>query len=113
MNTASTLIQAGGRTVAKARRRTALRLPDREILGSPARRKLGGIQWPADEQMRDVSRKLTHICLEGKCREGAGVCFQSGDLAFPMQEIIRATTRAFEESRRAKHQRAGHSGTSR
>ena len=103
MNTLLTLTQARRRAASKERPRTAPRLPDHKSFGSPARTEPARIQWPTDEQMRDVSQKLARISREGRRCEVAGDYFKSGDLAFQMREIIRATAQAFEKCRRARH----------
>ena len=88
--------------VNRAPRQARARLADHKVLLSPARTERSRIQWPTGQQMQDVSKHLVRISREGKRCELAGDYFKSGDLAFQMQEIIRATTHLFEKSRRTR-----------
>src|SRR6266404_2799291 len=60
----------------------------------------GLIQWPTEKQISDVSKKLARISRMGIRAEANGDYFNSGDLAYQMQEIIRATAGLFERGRR-------------
>ena len=58
------------------------------------------IQWPTEKQILDVSKKLAKISRMGIRAESKGDYFNSGDLAYQMQEIIKATSGLFERGRR-------------
>ncbi len=58
------------------------------------------IQWPSEQQLQEVSRKLTRISRAGIRSEAAGDYFNSGELAYQLQEIIRATSELFKKSQR-------------
>jgi len=60
----------------------------------------GLIQWPTQKQMLEVSKKLAKISRMGIRAEAKGDYFNSGDLAYQMQEIIKATGELFERGRR-------------
>ena len=60
------------------------------------------IQWPTEKQLQAVSKQLTRICREGRRCERAGDYFNSGDTAFQLQEIIRATAQLHGKSLRTK-----------
>src|SRR3989442_14359132 len=60
----------------------------------------GLIQWPTEKQISEGSKKLAKISRMGSRAEANGDYFNSGDLAYQMQEIIRATTGLFERCRR-------------
>ncbi len=74
---------------------------DRPLFLSPPRTDRSRIQWPTEQQMQDVSKQLVRISREGKRRELAGDYFKSGDLAFQLQDIIRATGELLKKSQRA------------
>jgi hypothetical protein len=54
------------------------------------------------QQMQDVSKHLVRISREGRRCELAGDYFKSGDLAYQVQEIIRAGGELLKKSQRAK-----------
>ncbi len=58
------------------------------------------IQWPSEQQLQEVSRKLTRISRAGIRSEANGDYFNSGELAYQLQEIIRATSELFKKSQR-------------
>jgi len=58
------------------------------------------IQWPTEKQILDVSKTLAKISRMGIRAESKGDYFNSGDLAYQMQEIIKATSGLFERGRR-------------
>jgi hypothetical protein len=60
----------------------------------------GLIKWPSEKQILDVSKKLAKISRMGIRAEASGDYFNSGDLAYQMQEIIRTTAGLFERGRR-------------
>jgi len=65
------------------------------------RSKSNHIQWPTEQQIRAVSSQLARIQQIGIKSEIKGDYFRSGDLAFQMQEIIRATAELSKRSQRA------------
>lgn len=67
----------------------------------------GVIQWPTEKQLLDVSKKLTQISRMGIRAEANGDYFNSGDLAYQVQEIIRTTTGLFERGRRLQRKANG------
>lgn len=67
-----------------------------------ARSKQSFIQWPSEREIQDVSKRLARIQQAGICLEASGDYFKSGDLAYQIQEIIRATDELFKKSQRAK-----------
>jgi hypothetical protein len=61
------------------------------------------IQWPSEQEIQQVSKKLARINRVGIRWEANGDYFNSGDLAYQIQEIIRATAELFKKSQRIKH----------
>jgi hypothetical protein len=61
------------------------------------------IQWPTEQQIREVSSRLARISQQGIRWEARGDYFNSGDLAYQLQEILRATAELFKKSQRLKH----------
>ena len=68
----------------------------------PARDKQSLIQWTTEQQIQEVSKKLAGINEVALRSEVNGDYFQRGDLAYRIQEIVRATGELFEKSQRAK-----------
>jgi hypothetical protein len=60
------------------------------------------IQWPTEQKIFEVSKKLAQIKKLGIRSEATGDYFNSGDLAYQIQEIIRATADLFQKSQRIK-----------
>ena len=60
------------------------------------------IQWPTEKQILGVSKQLAQIGRMGIRSEAKGDYFHSGELAYQMQEIIRATNALFERGRRIR-----------
>jgi len=58
------------------------------------------IQWPSEQQILEVSKRLARINRLGIRWEASGDYFNSGDLAYQIQEIIRATDDLFKKSQR-------------
>ena len=52
--------------------------------------------------MREVSKQLASISRVGMLSEANGDYFKSGELAYEIQEIIRATAELLKKSQRAK-----------
>jgi hypothetical protein len=67
-----------------------------------ARDKPSLIQWTTEQQIQEVSKKLARINQVAIRSEVKGDYFRSGDLAYQIQEIIRATAELFKKSQRAK-----------
>ena len=61
------------------------------------------IQWPTDRELQEVSKRLASISRTGIRSEAMGDYFNSGDLAYQLQEIIQATSELFKRTRRLKH----------
>src|SRR5260370_26891921 len=61
------------------------------------------IQWPSEQEIEQVSKKLAQVNRIGIRWEANGDYFNSGDLAYQIQEIIRATAELFKKSQRLKH----------
>jgi hypothetical protein len=90
-------------TVAAARLRNKKRFlsPEEALTIETPRENL--IQWPSEEEIEQVSKRLARINRVGIRWEANGDYFNSGDLAYQIQEIIRATGELFKRSQRLKH----------
>ena len=60
------------------------------------------IQWPTERQIQTVSAQLGRISRMGRRSEAQGDYFKSGDVAYQIQEIIRATAELLKKGQRAK-----------
>lgn len=60
------------------------------------------IQWPSNQKIVEVSRRLAKIKEMGVRSEASGDYFNSGDLAYQIQEIIRSTGELFQKIQRIK-----------
>lgn len=60
------------------------------------------IQWPTEQDIREVSTRLIRIARFGMRSEAQGDYFTSGDLAYQMREIIQATAELFRKGQRLK-----------
>ena len=87
-------------TMAGAARELRFGHPNIPLL--PAREKQSLIQWTTEQQIQEVSKKLARIKQVAIRSEVKGDYFRSGDLAYQIQEIIRATAELFKKSQRAK-----------
>jgi hypothetical protein len=67
-----------------------------------ARRERNRIQWPTKQEIQGVSEQLARIQRVGIRSEGNGDYFKSGELAYQVREIIRATAELAKKSRRVK-----------
>ena len=67
-----------------------------------ARKNKSLIQWPAERDLQQVSKRLAQIQQAGRRLEASGDYFRSGDLAYQIQEIIRATAELLKKSQRAE-----------
>jgi hypothetical protein len=85
------------------RRRSSLRMGTRNVLLTPPRTDRNRIQWPTGLEINEVSKLLARVKREGICCEVGGDYFKSGDLAYQIQEIIRATADLFRKSQRSKN----------
>jgi hypothetical protein len=85
-----------------ARHEVELGLTSPQALLSPPRTQRSSIQWPTGQQMQNVSEHLADISREGRRCELAGDYFKSGDLAYQLQEIIRATGELLKKSQRTR-----------
>ena len=85
-----------------ARQPSKLRVDDPDEVLFPTRTNQSFIQWPTGQEIRKVSQRLARIQRVGIRSEANGDYFQSGDLAFQIQEIIRATAELFRKSQRTK-----------
>ena len=66
------------------------------------RREPSLIKWPTEQEIQGVSEQLARIQRVGIRAEANGDYFKSGDLAYQVQEIIRATAELSRKSRRVK-----------
>ena len=102
MTTTQLITKARNGDVNGDTRQTRPGLSGGELLLSPPRTDRSRIQWPTEKQLQAVSRQLTRICRKGRRCERAGDYFNSGDTAFQLQEIIRATAQLHGKSLRTK-----------
>jgi len=84
-----------------ARERSKLSVGNPGAALSLVRSKRSIIQWPTDQEIQRVSEQLVQIQRVGIRSEADGDYFRSGDLAYQIQEIIRATAELFKKSQRA------------
>ena len=68
----------------------------------PERQTRSLIQWPTEGQVEEVSASLARMVKVGMRWEAKGDYFASGDLAYQIQEIIRATEELLKKSARLK-----------
>jgi hypothetical protein len=60
------------------------------------------IRWTTEREIQEVSKKLARINQVAIRAEVNGDYNKSGDLAYQIQEIIRATAELFKKSQRSK-----------
>jgi len=96
--TTKSLLRAGN----NARQRRKLRFDHPPVPLFPEATNRGLIQWPTEKQIAEVSKRLAQIGQIGIRSEASGDYFNSGDLAYQMQEIIRATAELFQRGRRLR-----------
>ena len=77
-------------------------LVDRNGSPVPARSKGSLIDWPTEQEIHEISRKLAALRQFGARSEAEGDYFYSGDLAYQMHEIIQATADLLRRSHRRK-----------
>jgi hypothetical protein len=68
----------------------------------PVRSKESFIQWPSEREIEEVSTRLARIVRVGIGSEANGDYFKSGDLAYQIHEIIRATAELCRKCKRAQ-----------
>jgi len=71
------------------------------VFAVPASFKPTPIEWPTQQELLQVSKRLARISREGMRCEAKGDYFNSGDLAYRVQEIIKATAELFKKCQRA------------
>jgi len=81
---------------------TTPRFDHSDIALPPARTQQNVIQWPSEKELQDVSKRLVRINHLGMRWEAKGDYFNSGDLAYQIHEIIRATEDLFRKTQRIK-----------
>jgi hypothetical protein len=72
--------------------------PNELLLAAPRNKTL--IRWPKERQLQAVSVRLARIAKTGMRAEAKGDYFNSGDLAYQIQQIIEATDELFKKSQR-------------
>ena len=82
------------------RRGGRLRYYDRYTTGFSLRTDQSRIKWPTERELQQVSNTLVKVSRTGMRLEDAGDYFTSGDLAYQLQEILRATATLRKKSRR-------------
>lgn len=88
------------KTLMAAHPRSKTGAPNVDLLS--VRSKQSFIQWPTQKEIQRVSGQLARIQREGMRSEAEGEYFKSGDLAYQIQEIMRATAELLKKSQRAK-----------
>jgi hypothetical protein len=83
-----------------ARRPGRRRRTDRYELGLSPRTEQSRIKWPTERELQRVSITLTRVSRTGMRQENAGDYFTSGDLAYQLREILRATEALLKKSQR-------------
>ena len=102
MKTMRTVAKGLGNRCSKTgqRRKSRFVNPEVPLFPEPVNESL--IQWPTEKQILGVSKQLAQIGRMGVRSEAKGDYFHSGELAYQMQEIIRATNALFERGRRIR-----------
>jgi hypothetical protein len=85
-----------------ARVKDKRRLLDSEDALRSVRTQSSFIKWPTKQEIQEVSSRLAHLVQAGMRSEANGDYFKSGDLAYQIQEIIRATTDLSKKSERGR-----------
>src|SRR5258708_3017414 len=88
--------------VGAARGGSKIRFNDGEVVQFSDGPKKSVIQWPSEQEIQKVPKKLSKINRGGIRWEANGDYFKSGDLAYQTQEITRATAELFKKSQRLK-----------
>jgi hypothetical protein len=102
MTMKNTLLSSKPRTgsLNRVRRLGQLRRGDHYDAGFSPRTDRSRIQWPTEQALQQVSTTLAKVSRTGMRQESAGDYFTSGDLAYQLQEILRATDALLKKSRR-------------
>ncbi len=95
------MISAFNMTKTNGQTHSRLLNPEQDLF--PPIYKHASIEWPSEQQIREVATRLAAIRQRGAGFEAAGDYFNSGDLAYQLREIIHATTVLFSKSERGKH----------
>ena len=85
-----------------APQRSRLRVDNPNAALFPVRSNQSFIQWSTEQEIQQVSERLARIQRVGIRSEADGDYFKSGDLAYQIQEIIRAAAELFKKSQRPK-----------
>lgn len=86
----------------QSRRRGSLRHEDQTPAEFDTRTEQSRIRWPTTRELQRVSSTLAKVSRLGMRQEDAGDYFSSGDLAYQLQEIIRATAALLKKIQRNK-----------
>ena len=86
--------------VGAGRARPKIRFDNGDVVQFPEAPTQSLIQWPSEQEIQEVSKRLSKINRAGIRWEASGDYFNSGDLAYQIQEIIRATAELFKKSQR-------------
>jgi hypothetical protein len=84
------------------RQRSKAAIANTNAAGLPLRGEQSLIEWPTDAEIRKVADRLVRIKQMGIRSEAEGDYFKSGNQAYQMQEIIRATAELSRKRRPAK-----------
>jgi hypothetical protein len=90
-------------SLARARPRAPLPREERYDAEFTPRSDKNRIKWPTAQELQRVSTTLAKVSRTGMRQEDAGDYFTSGDLAYQLQEILRATDTLLKKSRRVNH----------
>ena len=86
----------------QSRRRGSPRHEDRTSEELDTRTEQSCIRWPTARELQRVSTTLAKVSRLGMRQEDAGDYFNSGDLAYQLHEIIRATAELLKKIQRNK-----------
>ena len=100
MNTTQLLREPAMATLKKFPRQASLLPAQLDAASFPPRFDHKPIQWPTEQEIRQVSKTLAEITRTGRLREATGDYFNSGDLAYQMREIMRDTLALFKRTQR-------------
>ena len=75
---------------------------DGKGVGIATRTERNRIHWPSRQELQRVSTTLAKVSRWGMRQEADGDYFNSGDVAYQLQEIIRATNELLKKSRRPR-----------
>ncbi len=86
----------------RVRQRHKPRFDGADVPSFPEETNRGLIEWPTGKQLSEVSRQLARISRSGIRAEASGDYFKSGELAYQIEEIIRATAELLKKSQRVR-----------